>query len=117
MKFIKETLVDTKTALLADSKGFDEECLDKVYVGEDNKLYFLPIQSHLQKWLRDKHNLRIEILLGKDENTIWYYYNIYRIELVEDYNKDYDDIISSEHSFDIYEDALVDALKKCLSII
>ena len=55
------------------------------YSNEKFIMYAAPTQALLQRWLREKHNLHIEILLGHDEKETWYDFYIYKIELGYDY--------------------------------
>jgi hypothetical protein len=80
---MKEVLITFDTAKLAKEKGFDWKTAWR-YQGDDHdivggalynhncleeqklwniKLYSAPTQSFLQKWLREKYNLHIEIIL------------------------------------------------------
>jgi hypothetical protein len=51
---MEEQLVSLDTAKLAKEKGF----------GNYSDSYLAPTQSFLQKWLREKHVLNIEIMFG-----------------------------------------------------
>lgn len=90
---VKETLINIETAKLAKEKGFDEPCyyyfnneLSKRF-GEDGywlmeslsgrHILLQPSQSLLTKWLREKHNIHIELQLSrnsKEEYIDWWFY-------------------------------------------
>src|SRR5271157_794906 len=72
---IEEQKITLEIAKLADSKGLDIENCQCVFVDDDDKItgempysltkrskkqfYRIPTQSLLQKWLREKHNIKI----------------------------------------------------------
>lgn len=78
---MQEQLVSFETANLAREKGFDEDCtyvfntelIRVCYVNElylearnsDKKGTTIPTQTLLQDWLREKHNIHIEILIDR----------------------------------------------------
>lgn len=78
IRIMKEDLIRLKTAILAKEKGFDEVCAfihysynetpyRKLSQNSDESIrefWFVtaPTQSHLQKWLRERHKLHIEII-------------------------------------------------------
>ena len=57
---IREQFVSPETALLLKKKGFDEAC----------RHYYdtVPTQALVMRWLREKHNLFIDISLINDES-------------------------------------------------
>jgi hypothetical protein len=75
--------------------------------------YSIPTQSILQKWLREKHNIHIEIYLGHDENKIWWNVELYKIEL--GYN--FEPTNLEDIGGDSYEEALEFGLQKALKLI
>jgi hypothetical protein len=97
---MEEQLVSFETAKLAKEKGFYEMCKDGYILKEDNeaefhegwwlwlndnykkyitevsetndwKLYGVPTQSLLQKWLRDEHKLVVLCDFEDDVNSQW----------------------------------------------
>ena len=67
---MEDTLITFETAKLAKKKGFLKEWADLAYKKDDQKLYGdtgiytdypAPTQSLLAKWLREEHNLHINI--------------------------------------------------------
>lgn len=66
----------------------------------------------IQKWIREKHLLHIEIygFVSGDEQTTQYYYCIRNM-------KKYCDLTDDSETFDSYEECLEDALQQCLNII
>lgn len=78
---MKEQIIKFETAVLAKEKGFNKDCLycyttkDNIQIssGDENDMetynhnlwdnFSAPTQSLLQKWLREEHNLHIEIQL------------------------------------------------------
>lgn len=121
---MEDKIVSYETAKLAKEIGFDISCdnyfyyekenndiLGKIY--EDNKeFYYRPEQSLLQKWIREKHLLHIEIygFVSSDEQTRQYYYCIRNM-------KKYCDLTDDSETFDTYEECLESALKYCLASI
>jgi len=68
---MKEQLIQFETAKLAKEKGFDWEW-GILYNRLDNYLFIdLPTQSLLQKWLREKHKIFIELGLVDSLNDYW----------------------------------------------
>jgi hypothetical protein len=130
---MKEELVKFVTAKLAKDKGFDmisrfgteASLYDKkgkhiyysnygfMYSGLSDGYISAPTQSLLQKWLREKHNLHIEIYIGHDEDKIWWNAEIYKIELGYKFEPmNMEDIVG-----DSYEEVLELALQKALKLI
>ena len=87
---MQEQQISFETAKLAKEKGFNEECyltygkIFKEYCifkseysetnSEVNKYtYSAPTQSLLQKWLREIHNIYINIYVLEDDNGLIYY--------------------------------------------
>ena len=81
--------------------------------GSYKPVYSAPTQSLLQKFLREVHNIHIEINLGHDQLHIWYDFHLYKIE--KSYN--YTPIGQSESELKTYEAALEQALITGLNLI
>ena len=78
---MKDKIIDFKTAKLAKEKGFDIRCFaffsgitgsgsilyenNTVKSIQDSKRTLAPTQNLLQKWLREKHNIHIEIQIDR----------------------------------------------------
>lgn len=133
-----EALVTFKTAKLAKNKGFildnDENSLtvyennDKIslksiskkYYKNYKELYFenialqryfsFPTQSLLQTWLRDVHNIHIEVLLTEASPYKQFYFRIMKIG--EYFTLSHDGIYK-----DTYEEVLEVGLQKALNLI
>jgi len=60
---MKEKLISLECAKLAKEKGFNIICRDFSIIGDgkDTQSLYIPTQSLLQKWLREKHNIYIWI--------------------------------------------------------
>ena len=129
---MEEQLISIETAILAKEKGFDE--ITRYYFNEygmskdssSTSLYWYsddgfcrrPTQSLLQKWLRDKHNIDIQILRNKPG------YNEYKVEIYKTNNtneyiyftiKEKDGIYIKW--FKTYEAALEKGLYQALTLI
>lgn len=137
-----EILASVKTAKLAKKKKFDWNC--HLYYGPDGEYYghprnvgsntnsefpnFIcsaPTQSHLQKWLREKHHLVVEPCFNEslyrrlherahNKKSLNYHWTI--ITNTDDpehiYNKFY-----SDDTFETYEEALEVGINKALKMI
>ena len=134
-------LVSFNTAVLGKEIGFDEFCNDVyidylqdteyskkgVFLSKDSilkgcnsfsysneyyKVISAPQQTILQKWLREKHLLHIEIygFVSGDEETRQYYHCIRNM-------KKYSDLTDDSETFDEYEDCLEDGLLTALNLI
>lgn len=123
---MKEQLISFETAKLAERKGFNIDTIPIVYQksngsriylnggydsGEDAKRYTsAPTQSLLQKWLREKHDIHINI-------------NTYYFEDLQKYGYEVEDIIHPEGWVVInnpkktYEEALEKGLQEALKLI
>lgn len=130
---MKEELIKFKTAILAKENGFDVKSrfgtetslYDKsgkhtyysnygfMYSGLSDGYISAPTQSLLQKWLREKHNIHIEIFLGHDEDKIWWNAEIYKIEM----GYVFEPINMEDIGGDSYEEALESALQQTLKLI
>lgn len=82
----------------------------------DNIKYFeacsAPTQSLLQKWLRKTHNVHVELRMGNDGKTIWWFCNIKPIDI----SKPSTHLASTEQK-DEPEQALEEGLKEALKLI
>jgi hypothetical protein len=119
--------INLETAKLAKEKGYDESCSSVFVDGipkdlggiqRKNSTYqnqiTRPIQSDLQKWLREVHEIHIDI--QEWEFTNWYFYikdgrtspvKSIRLEIDED----------TKWEFDSYEEALEIGLQEALKLI
>lgn len=75
-----DQLISFETAVLAKEKGFDIECNIQFHdkgifqLATPENTFERPTQSLLQKWLREKHNIHIEVYcskLEKDPSRKW----------------------------------------------
>jgi hypothetical protein len=141
---MKEQLVSLKTAKLVKKKGFDVVC-DYVYdisdkkdpiitrnqVGLGNLSYFKdrfiggPLQSLIQKWLREEKNILVEVIfndglarklyeVAHKKSSSNFHWSIYTSINNPDfiYNKFWSDI-----QFETYEEALEQALQQALKMV
>lgn len=121
---MKETLISFETAVLAKEKEFNEECLN-YYMGSkrlfnsntlknNNKKeiskekYSAPTLSLLQKWLREVHNINIEISWN---SNLSHKYQV-QIHNLEKFCV-YDSIIE----YNTYEEALEEGVYEGLKLI
>lgn len=118
-------IISLETAILAKEKGFQEEELHYYFNGElmqhPNRLYYnynqdnppltqysAPYQSFLQKWLREEHQLFIEIYMFDPARIDYFSVRIIR-------NKRYD--LNLQYPYESYEDALEAGLLEALKLI
>lgn len=107
---LKEELISFETAKLAKEKGWNGDFV------ESHKI--LTTQSLLQKWLRDKHKIHVEVVPDNwSETEIIWYANILDLNEFLDAKKPFfyknKDIISNN----IYEEALEQGLLEALKLI
>lgn len=134
---MKEQLTTLETAKLAKEKGFNllcntinytdesgnsrSESLHSTLINEDfenlKRLYYkypsrcvsIPSQSLLQKWLRETHNIRVEVGTLIDAS---YSYSLYLIEQNNNYGKQVKFEYTEQFSYETaLEQALIDGLK------
>lgn len=129
---MEDQWVSFETAKLAKEKGFNLYCNYSYWKGElqygvpgyplddgsysnyqhylEVPSYLAPTQSSLQKWLREEHNLHIEVLLSGDNPYRQYYYSVMRVG--QYFSLSHDGIYR-----DTYEEALEIGLQKALELI
>ena len=126
---MKEELVSFETAKLLKEKGFDEVWCNHIYcigyntIPEDNELLecdwrnnvkgqfhlaLAPTQSLAQKWLREKHNIHVEIYRNAS-GWGWILTTTNTGSTLLEINNDI--------FFDTYEEALEEGLKEGLNLI
>jgi hypothetical protein len=145
---MNETLIGLETAKLAKEKGFDwnvthaysKAGFNQVYnpafpenmndnqrvvisgVYKNPPYYSAPTQSLLQKWLREKHLVHIEVTFGKDKEACWFVANSYSLVLPQDGDNDtiykslYRPLFKAKE-FPTYEEALEAGLIETLTNI
>lgn len=135
---MKEQLVSKETAVLAKEKGFDwdvkeayyagnnqlsdlmrESCWDGCPVNSEDEAYLsAPIQSLLQRWLREVHLLEV---ISYPTTVGVYTFKIYlftKIINVEYFNgRNVDDVTDRSKRYDAFEDALESGLQAALNKI
>lgn len=123
-----DELVSFETAKLAKEKGFDIKTYNyfmgsgKLFTWNEPKnandvdytkeLYSAPTQSLLQKWLREKHNIYIDIKSYYDtelDQALW------ENEIID--VKDYWNFFSDNTYYHTYEEALEAGLIEALKLI
>jgi len=125
---MNEKLIDVKTAKLAKTKGFDIHteygytkegkkrlvCSLKSDVSISDQVWIkAPTQSILRKWLRETHNLLIEVIWNGNEE----FYFIIKVKeiLGETLYESFDD--HDIGHWNIYEEALESGLYEALKLI
>ena len=131
-KYLMENLVSFETAKLAKKKGFvfqgrtndwlettipyHEDRTRKIDFSDKGETFGAPTQSLLQKWLRDKHGIHVEVNYRKfgvpSGNGYFYMCNFKKYHSMDEYYGK--DIF---HGFDAYEDALEVGLQVGLKMI
>ena len=125
---MKEELISLETAKLAKEKGFNEVCqygfnekiqerIEMYNFNKENLLISSPSQCLLAKWLREKHNIKVEILFipSMDDLKEWYLWNIYDKDADESFNmleKAMDDSYQNVGRHYINPDKFKKAIKK-----
>lgn len=122
-------LVSKETAVLAKELGFDwgtnniideNDCLSshvkifrKRYKNSKEDTYNLamPEQELLAKWLRDEHNLSIDICFNGSESHYWW------IKEMEPFGYEEDSTNQEVYGWLTHEEALENGLTKALSIL
>ena len=145
---MKELLVSYETALLANEKGFNGLCsyiyfnpewdygdtlievndlgsglwridrYEEYHVSQYGDYILVPTQSLLQRWLREIHNIKIDVEYTEIDNNK-YMYCVYKT-VQERTQIEIDRLSMNDDEFiiyDSYEEALETALKEALSII
>ena len=124
MDIIEEQYVSFETAKLLKEKGFNvatstfynpkkdlnvhvNSC--KICYNAASVYFSAPTQAMACRWLREKHNLHIEIQFGRYEGKTWFSANIIPMD---DRYLITDDNFLIEHP--TYEDALEYSIKYCL---
>ena len=131
---MKDEIILFETAKLAKEKGFNAKCLSYWginyvmeltpelnssfnrhtynYNGDEfiDQSYSAPSQGLLQRWLREKHYIHIEILLSDDSPYEQFY--IRYMKIGQYFSLAHDDVYK-----DTYEEALEIGLNKALKLI
>lgn len=106
---MKEQLISVKTLYLAYEKGLFATPLT------DEKIEIItPTQSLLQKWLREKHKINIDIRTEYKRQT--YYHIDVVVKSVNDFGAETKSIFE-EFNFKTYEEALEKGLQESLKLI
>ena len=114
---ISENYVSSKIAELLREKGFNEECRE-YYDDNGNFKHFrvtiAPTYQIVLKWLREVHNLHIDIFIGIAEDDSYTYWTYFITDLkgnmiVNAYGEDID--FKGEN----YEQTIESAIKNCLT--
>ena len=131
---MKEQLITFPTAKLAKEKGFDIKCdhiqciyssdgdFDSIYdyvshtPCEEEIEFYIPTQSLLQKWLREKHNISLSCRPHINNNKLSYSFSLY---IAEKSNINFNIMTGYEEcgSFKTYEEALEKGLQEALKLI
>ena len=123
---IKEQYVSFETAKLAKEKGFNELCnsdyckglinyphADNEYtnsqISEDGRIS-RPTQSLLARWLREKHNIHVEVGFGYNKKSKYRDYCYSISNLIED-------ITPKNIYYDTFEQAMESGLQQALKLI
>lgn len=97
---MNDQLISIETAKLANSKGFP------CYI----KVNDFPTQSLLQKWLREKHGINVEVFLSYEFPYNTYFYRVMKIGK-------YFTLSHTDFESNIYEEALEAGLQEALKLI
>jgi len=123
---LEEQLISFETAKLAKEKGFNMHCRNiygiegeswYMYENEDfpynslNDSLFAPTQSLLQKWIRDKFDIHLQIVI-----CFWSIRKYQYIVHSETCHKKSSQYLGNA-IFGSYEEVLEFGLKKCLKLI
>ena len=118
---MEEQLIRFQTAKLAKEKGFREHCCyaytndGKFFYHDEDGYYWesytiSPTQSLLQKYLREVHNINIDIeTLVKNENIVYSFDLIYILETLH--------VKPFKQRYFSYEEALEEGLYQALLLI
>ena len=82
----------------------------------DNNVPLILYQQAIE-FLSTNHNLNIETPMGKDEDYVWYDWNIESTILVKNYSTDFEPLASSESGLNTRQQAQHAAIEKCVEII
>ena len=119
---MEEQLVSFETAKLANEKGFFEwtqHRYNKKGLFNESKSWSIsaPTQSLLQKWLREVHNLHIEILPFFQDSLFGYNVCVYKTQR-ERIEYELNEINNPIHcDYKTYEEALEEGLQEALKLI
>jgi hypothetical protein len=141
---MKEQLISFDTAKLAKEKGFFDKSIrggirisqpyfynekgvkykfDDIFnednIGNLNNCYNAPTQSLLQKWLREKHGIHIQVyvmekwLENGNEMDVWFEVNLKTTNRLNGLSN----VKSNMLEFNSYEEALEEGLQEALKLI
>ena len=138
---MEDKLVSFKTAKVAKEKGFDWECsnyfqdssragvfkidsinnrtIDELHVEDSGCVIFyaVPTQSLLQRWLREKYKIFINVEINSNEE---YRVTVFKIIIAfkDTFNRaTFDNNQYSESRYKTYEEALEKGLQEALKLI
>ena len=127
IKYVEERLIEYETATLAKDKGFNQYTEFKYKVLSDNCAHLLkeenssfgepaPTQALLQKWLRENHNIEVDVCPGWDNGK-----RIYECLIHQGFKDKFIELSikgggSGSHEL-IYEEALEKGLNEALKLI
>lgn len=128
---MKEQIISFKTAKLAKKKGFDWETklgycttdevfpIGHVIINSGYGFLLAPAQYLLQKWIREKHNIHIDVEANGDDDEFPYY--VFMVYACGKDRINYElDVIAEgfkDTLYKTYEDALDKGLIKALKLI
>ena len=111
---MREQLITFETSKLAKEKGFEDitdctpfECVDTLKYPK-GEVFVKPTQSLLQKWLREEHDLDVNVMCLRYKR---YFYKIFKhdVMLIQ-----LNDVVIS---YPTYEEALEEGLQEALKLI
>jgi hypothetical protein len=118
-KMVEEAYVSFETAKLLKEKGFNEKCLMAYIDGYDsdfpsvyelenigNDVVDAPTQQMAMRWLREIHNIKVNIFYNNPNYAIEYF------EL--NTQTGVDESVFIGDGYDVYEEAAEIAIKYCL---
>ena len=105
---ITEDYVSFETTKLQKEKGFNLDECEVHYDSYNHQEYEITFQMAM-KWLREKHNLYVDVILHSVNRTLIYEARIDKINSPSDI-----DVILPQINEPIYENACESAIKYCL---
>ena len=138
---MEDVLISIETAKLAKEKGFNDRCLNRYSLGNnevifDDKKHWntvvykfgefcsAPTQAHLQKWLRETHGINISVIPRRPHSDWQGEIGYQLISLIKD-EQDEGDVYpflaffmkDDRKIFDTYEEAMEKGLEYSLKYI
>lgn len=118
---MKEEFISFETAKLAKEKGFKEVIFESDGTGNLTRIYNVPTQSLLQKWLRENHKKFVKTHpVYRDEKVQWEYVIFFLDDPLlsgTDGFKNRMSLLDYPYYWETEEEALEKGLQKALKLI